>query len=290
VLPAWVVTTAGDYGNIQRVRSVLKRHGVYTVCEGARCPNVFSCWGEGTATFMILGDVCTRACRFCSVRTGNPRGFIDVGEVERLARAVEELGLRYVVITSVARDDLPDGGASVFATAVRRLKKSGVLVEVLVPDFRGDEVAIADVVYSSPDLFAHNVETVRRLTPYVRDPRASYERSLAVLKIAKDLGMPLTKSGIMVGLGESFEEVVETLDDLRRVDVDIITIGQYLKPSGSLRHIKPVRYVTPEEFEKLAEVAWSMGFKAVATGPLVRSSYRSYHLYREALKNIAYIS
>jgi len=290
VLPGWVATAAGDYGNIKRIRSVLSRHGVYTVCEGARCPNVFSCWGEGTATFMILGEVCTRSCRFCSVRTGNPRGFIDAGEVERLARAVAELGLRYVVITSVARDDLPDGGASVFAAAVRRLKKSGALVEVLVPDFRGDEVAVASVVYASPDVFAHNVETVRRLTPYVRDPRASYERSLAVLKKAKDLGMSLTKSGIMLGLGESFEEVVETLDHLRRADVDIVTIGQYLRPGGSPRHLKPARYVTPEEFERLAEVARSMGFKAVAAGPLVRSSYRSYYLYKEALKNIVYIS
>ncbi|AET33254.1 lipoyl synthase [Pyrobaculum ferrireducens] len=290
MLPRWIGTVAGDYGSIAKVRYVLSRHGVYTVCEGARCPNIFSCWGEGTATFMILGEVCTRACRFCSVRTGNPRGLVDWGEVERLARAVEELGLRYVVVTSVARDDLPDGGASVFAAAVRRLRKTGALVEVLVPDFRGDEAAVAEVVESAPDVFAHNVETVRRLTPHVRDSRASYERSLAVLKMAKDLGAPLTKSGIMLGLGEGFEEVVEALDDLRRADVDIVTIGQYLRPSGSPRHLKPARYAAPEEFERLAEVARVMGFKAVASGPLVRSSYKAYGLYKEALKNIVYIS
>ncbi len=290
MLPSWVATTAGNYENIRRVRSVLSRNGVYTVCEGARCPNIFTCWGEGTATFMILGDVCTRACRFCSVRSGDPRGFVDVAEVERLAKAVAELGLRYVVITSVARDDLPDGGASVFAAAVRRLRRVGVLVEVLVPDFKGDERAVAEVVASSPEVFAHNVETVKRLTPYVRDRKASYERSLTVLKMAKDLGAPLTKSGIMLGLGESLEEVVETLDDLRRAEVDIVTLGQYLRPGGSPRYLKPTRYVPPEDFERLAEVARSMGFKAVASGPLVRSSYRAYELYKEALKNIVYIS
>ncbi|AEA12507.1 lipoyl synthase [Thermoproteus uzoniensis 768-20] len=290
MLPPWLATTAGDYGSISRIRQALNRYGLYTVCEGARCPNIFRCWGEGTATFMILGEVCTRSCRFCSVRTGDPRGLVDMGEAERLAKAVKELGLRYVVVTSVARDDLPDGGASAFAEAVRLLKGAGALVEVLVPDFGGSAEAVAAVVRSGPDVFAHNIETVRRLTPSVRDRRAGYDRSLAVLRAAKEFGAPLTKSGLMLGLGETFEEVVEALDDLRRADVDIVTIGQYIRPTGSPRHIKPARYVTPEEFEKLGDVARAMGFKAVASGPLVRSSYMAAELYREALRNIVYIS
>lgn len=200
----------------------------------------------------------------------------------------EEFKSRYGAVDLTCGGELSHvfilGGDGTLLEALRRFPC------VLVPDFRGDEAAVASVVYASPDVFAHNVETVRRLTPYVRDPRASYERSLAVLKMAKDLGAALTKSGIMLGLGESFEEVVETLDHLRRADVDIVTIGQYLRPGGSPRHLKPARYVTPEEFERLAEVARSMGFKAVAAGPLVRSSYRSYYLYKEALKNIVYIS
>ncbi|AAL64337.1 lipoic acid synthetase [Pyrobaculum aerophilum str. IM2] len=289
MIPSWVSLRAGDYEKIINVRRALSRHGIYTVCEGAKCPNIFHCWGEGTATFMILGEVCTRACRFCAVRTGNPRGYVDWGEVDRLVEAVRELGLKYVVVTSVARDDLPDGGASVFAAVVKKLREVGCVVEVLVPDFGGSPASVKTVVSSGPDVFAHNVETVRRLTPLVRDRRAGYERSLSVLKYAKEFGAPLTKSGLMLGLGETFEEVVETLEDLRRADVDIVTIGQYIKPSGSPRHLNPVRYATPEEFAKIKEVAVSLGFKAVASGPLVRSSYKAYSLYREALKNIVYL-
>lgn len=284
-LPAWLRVEARSYGEMAKVRSVLSRLGVYTVCEGARCPNVFRCWGEGTATFMILGEVCTRSCRFCSVRTGNPRGYVDLDEPRRVAEAVRRLGLRYVVVTSVDRDDLPDGGAFQFASAIREIRRlaPGALVEVLTPDFRGSREAVETVAEAGPDVFAHNVETVRRLTPLVRDRRASYETSLRVLKTAKEVGCRLTKSGIMLGLGESFDEVVEVLDDLRKVEVDIVTIGQYVRPTKSARHLPVARWVPPEEFQKLGEVALSMGFKAVASAPLVRSSYRAEDLYEMAL-------
>ncbi len=283
MLPQWIRTTvpSGGYRRIESVRRVLEKYRLNTVCTSALCPNVFECWGMGTATFMILGDTCTRACRFCAVRTGNPRGRVDTSEPERVAAAVAELGLDYVVITSVDRDDLPDGGAAIFAETVRRIKEASprTLVEVLVPDFGGKEESVRAVVEARPDVFAHNIETVRRLTPLVRDRRASYDKSLHVLRLAKELGAPLTKSSLIVGFGEEKEELVEALRDLRGVGVDIVTIGQYIRPTSSARHLPVARWVPPEEFRELEEVALGMGFKAVASGPLVRSSYRAIETY-----------
>ncbi len=276
---------SGGYKTIEAVRNILERYRLNTVCSSALCPNVFECWGAGTATFMILGDTCTRACRFCAVRTGNPRGRVEYDEPERVAAAIAELGLDYVVITSVDRDDLPDGGASIFAETVRRIKEvsPGTLVEVLVPDFGGQEDSVRTVVRAGPDVFAHNIETVRRLTPTVRDRRASYDTSLRVLRFAKELGAPLTKSGLMLGLGEERGEVIEALRDMRGVGVDIVTIGQYIRPTSSARHLPVARWVPPEEFKELESVALQMGFKAVASGPLVRSSYRALETYVKSL-------
>ncbi|MCS6788301.1 MAG: lipoyl synthase, partial [Aigarchaeota archaeon] len=231
--PPWLKVVLPHGPVYERVREVVRRHGLHTVCQSAICPNVGECWGSGTATFMILGDVCTRGCRFCAVTHGNPRGSVDLTEPERVAAAVSELGLSYVVITSVCRDDLPDGGASVFAETVRAVKRRnpGSLVEVLIPDFEGERRAIEEVVRAGPDVVGHNVETVRRLTPVVRDRRASYERSLAVLRTVKEVDpRMITKSSMMLGLGETDEEVVETLRDLRAVGVDVVTLGQYLRP------------------------------------------------------------
>lgn len=234
-LSPWIKVTAGNYAEMARVREAVGRLGVYTVCEEAKCPNVFSCWGRGTATFMILGDTCTKSCRFCAVKTGNPRGYVDPTEPARVAEAVARLGLKYVVVTSVDRDDLPDGGASQFAKTVRAIKERapGAYVEVLTPDFGGRRESIALVAEAGPHVFAHNLETVRRLTPVVRDRRASYEVSLSVLKAAKELG-----------------EVLQALDDLRRAEVDIVTVGQYIKPGRSPRFLEVRRWATPEEFEK----------------------------------------
>jgi len=284
-LPSWIRVRAGDYGRIGAVREVVFAAGVHTICEEAHCPNVFSCWGEGTATFLILGDVCTRACKFCAVKTGDPRGFVDPTEPARVAEAVAKLGLRYVVITSVDRDDLPDGGASQFARVVKAVRSRApwAKVEVLTPDFGGSAEAVASVVEAGPEVYAHNLETVRRLTPLVRDRRASYHVSLRVLKTAKELGA-VTKSGLMVGLGETFDEVLEALSDLRRVDVDIVTISQYLKPRGHKRFLEVQRWVPPEEFERYREAAEAMGFKAVVAGPLVRSSYKAHEAYLEVLR------
>ncbi len=287
MLPQWIRTAvpSGGYKTIEAVRNILERYRLNTVCSSALCPNVFECWGAGTATFMILGDTCTRACRFCAVRTGNPRGRVEYDEPERVAAAIAELGLDYVVITSVDRDDLPDGGASIFAETVRRIKEvsPGTLVEVLVPDFGGQEDSVRTVVRAGPDVFAHNIETVRRLTPTVRDRRASYDTSLRVLRFAKELGAPLTKSGLMLGLGEERGEVIEALRDMRGVGVDIVTIGQYIRPTSSARHLPVARWVPPEEFKELESVALQMGFKAVASGPLVRSSYRALETYVKSL-------
>ncbi|HHF53283.1 MAG TPA: lipoyl synthase, partial [candidate division WOR-3 bacterium] len=249
---------------------------LHTVCVEAKCPNLGQCWGEGTATFMILGDICTRYCKFCATKTGNPRGIVDKDEPRRVAIAVQEMDLDYVVITSVTRDDLPDGGASIFRQTIEEIRKikPDVYIEVLVPDFGGVRENIKTVIEATPTVFAHNVEVVRRLTPLVRDRRASYEKSLSVLSIAKEFSSEiLTKSGFMVGLGETFDEVIETMRDLRENGVDFLTIGQYLKPSP--RHLEVDRYVTPEEFKVYEKIGLDMGFKYVASGPLVRSSYRA---------------
>jgi len=265
------------------VRDILAGHRLTTVCQGALCPNAVECWGQRTATFMILGEVCTRACRFCAVPTGNPNGALDRDEPQRLAEAVGELGLRYVVLTSVDRDDLPDGGASVFAEAVRRIKKKGVRVEALVPDFGGNDDAIATIAAAGPDVIGHNLETVRRITPLVRDPRAGYERSLSVLSRLKGLSPDtITKSSLMLGLGEERGEVLEALSDLRDVGVEIVTLGQYLRPTDAAYPVD--RYVPPEEFTELRDEALGLGFSYAVAGPFVRSSYCAAEAYAAAVR------
>jgi len=258
----------------------LRRLSLHTVCEEARCPNQGECWGAGTATVLILGDTCTRSCRFCAVTSGHPGGAVDPDEPRRVAESVRDAGLSYVVLTSVDRDDLPDGGAGQFAATIRALRQAvpGIRVEVLVPDYRDERLAlVADAV---PEVLAHNIEVVRRLTPSVRDRRASYDGSLETLRQASRLrsGM-LTKSSIMLGLGETADEVRECLVDLRGAGVRLVTIGQYLQPTR--RNLPVQRYVPPEEFAALEGEARALGFDFVASGPLVRSSYRAAELFVE---------
>jgi len=266
-----------------RIRTVLRENRLSTVCEEARCPNLPTCWGQGTATFMILGEICTRACRFCAVKHGKPAP-PDPEEPERLASAAKALGLRYVVLTSVDRDDLPDGGASHFASCIRALKKAApnLRVEALIPDFSGQREALEKVVEAGPDVVGHNLETVRRLTPRVRDRRAGYELSLFVLRTLKELSPKIfTKSSLLLGLGETEEEVEEALRDLREAGVDIVVLGQYLRPTS--RELPVARYVPPEEFEAWRKRALSLGFRAVLSGPLVRTSFRASEVYEELL-------
>lgn len=256
----------------------LRRLALHTVCESARCPNQGECWGAGTATVMILGDTCTRSCRFCAVRSGHPGGATDPDEPRRVASAVREAGLGYVVVTSVDRDDLPDGGAGQFAATIRALREANpaVRVEVLIPDYLDEE--LSRVLEAGPDVLAHNVEVVRRLSAGVRDRRASYDRSLRTLRQAAAFRPDgLAKSSVMLGLGETVEEVRECLGDLRDAGVRLLTLGQYLRPSS--RHLPVVRYVPPQEFADLERDARAMGFEFVASGPLVRSSYRAAELF-----------
>jgi len=281
--PEWLRVRLNTEGKFTDVKGALREHNLYTVCEEAKCPNIYECWGHGTATIMILGDVCTRGCRFCAVKTGNPGGKVDPNEPMNVARAISKLNLRYIVLTMVDRDDLSDGGAEHVAKTIFYIKilRPDVKVEALVGDFQGKKESIERVVFSPLDVFAHNVETVRRLTPKVRDRRASYEQSLFVLEYAKSLRRDIyTKSSIMVGLGETEEEVLQTLRDLREVGVDIVTIGQYLRPTP--KHLPVVEYVSPQKFNCYREKALQMGFKEVFSGPLVRSSYRADKVFLNA--------
>ncbi len=277
--PEWLRVRAPkpeEAQEMQTVRDILAKHRLTTVCQGALCPNAIECWGARTATFMILGKVCTRACRFCAVPTGNPCGALDRDEPRRVAEAVRELGLRYVVLTSVDRDDLADGGAEMFAATIRRIKAEdrSVRVEALVPDFRGDPGAIATIAAAGADVLGHNLETVSRLTPLVRDPRAGYDLSLSVLARIKELSPgTVTKSSLMLGLGETHDEIIAALRDLRDVGVDIVTLGQYLQPTKSSYPV--ARYVPPDEFASLREEAHAIGFDYVVSGPYVRSSYHA---------------
>ena len=260
----------------ENVRARFRGRRLHTVCEEARCPNIFECWGQGTATVMILGDTCTRGCRFCSVQTGKPGGVVDPQEPENTALSLAEMGLAYVVLTMVDRDDLEDGGASHVAQTVRRIRLHcpELRIETLVGDFRGDLSDVRTVVQQgSPDVFAHNVEVVPRLQRSIRDVRCSWARSVEVLAAAKELGARLTKSSLMVGLGEEPEEVLGAMRRLREADVDVLTVGQYLRPTP--RHAAVVRYVEPTEFEAYEAAGLEMGFAFVASGPLVRSSYRA---------------
>jgi len=273
-LPPWLKVRfpAGErYGQI---KGLLRSRELHTVCEEARCPNIGECFNSGTATFMILGDICTRSCGFCAVTSGRPQG-LDLSEPYRLARTVDLLGLDYVVITSVNRDDLPDGGAGIFADCIRaiRARWPDCRAEVLIPDFLGDREALATVVEAKPFVLNHNVETVPRLYRRVQ-PKARYERSLGLLAAVKDMDPAmLSKSGMMLGLGETREEVRQVLADLRGVDCDIVTIGQYLRPSQ--KHLPVERFVPPEEFSDIAEEGRRLGFRHVEAGPLVRSSYHA---------------
>ncbi len=274
--PPWIRLKLPSHGEYSRVRATLRKYRLNTVCEDSLCPNLAECWGSGTVTLMILGRICTRACKFCAIKTGNPGGVVDRDEPRRVAEAVKELGMKYVVITSVTRDDLPDGGASIYAETITRIKSStpNVKVEVLIPDLNNDINALEKIVAAKPDVIGHNIETVKRLTKIVRDPRAGYEKSLKTLEIVKELAPEIyTKSSIMLGLGEAEDEVVAAMRDLRDVGVDILTLGQYLQPTK--RHLPVVEYVHPEKFEKLRKIGEELGFLVVAAGPLVRSSYKA---------------
>jgi len=277
--PAWLKVPLPGGERYQKVRETLRGLALHTVCQEAGCPNVGECWSGGTATVMLMGDVCTRGCRFCHVKTAARPPPLDPDEPRHLAEAIARLGLDYIVVTSVDRDDLSDGGAGHFAEAIRRLKEiPELLVEVLTPDFQGDAEAVRTVGRVGPDVFANNVETVRRLTPAVRDPRAGYDQTLAVLaRMKQEFPRVFTKSSIMVGLGEAEAEVLETMRDLRGVGVDILTLGQYLRPSAW--HLPVVEWVTPARFDAYREAGRAMGFRYVASGPLVRSSYRAAELF-----------
>jgi lipoic acid synthetase len=275
--PEWLKVRAPGGERYTHIKETLRKYDLHTVCEEAHCPNVGECWGEGTATVMILGDTCTRGCRFCAVTTGNPRGAYDPREPEHTARTIAAMGLDYVVITMVDRDDMLDGGAAHVAETLQAIKRAspGILVEALVGDFQGSLRDVETVVRDGvPDVFAHNVETVARLQRTVRDARCSLERSLAVLDHAKKAAPArYTKSSIMVGLGETTDEVLETMRALRAVEVDVLTLGQYLRPSP--KHLAVERFVRPEEFDAYRDAGLAMGFKYVASGPLVRSSYKA---------------
>ena len=279
--PQWLRVGVPGGERYGRVRETLRGLDLHTVCQEALCPNVAECWGGGTATVMLMGDTCTRGCRFCHVKTsGNPAP-LDPAEPRSVADAIRALGLDYVVLTSVDRDDLPDGGAAHFAEAIVRLKEiPRLLVEVLTPDFRGDLEAVRTIGRAAPDVFGNNLETVRRLTPVVRDPRAGYDQTLAVLAAMKrEFPAVVTKSSLMVGLGESEAEVAEAMDDLREVGVEVLTLGQYLRPSAW--HLPVLEYVTPERFDAYGAMGRQRGFRYVASGPLVRSSYRAGELFLE---------
>lgn len=262
------------------LKSRFRARGLHTVCEEARCPNVFECWGQGTATVMILGETCTRGCRFCSVQTGKPGGTVDSNEPENTAISLGEMGLAYVVLTMVDRDDLADGGAAHVAKTVRRIKhhSPAMRVETLVGDFQGDHDDLRVVVQEGrPDIFAHNVEVVPRLQRSIRDVRCSWERSVDALVTAKELGASIVKTSLMVGLGEERDEVLSAMQLLRDADVDVLTVGQYLRPTK--RHASVQRYVEPAEFEDYEKQGLEMGFRFVASGPLVRSSYRAAEVF-----------
>ena len=278
--PEWIKVQAPSGETYEWLRDMMRSKALHTVCEEARCPNIGECWGSGTATFLMLGDVCTRSCGFCDIKTGRPAP-LDWLEPERVARSVQAMDLRHAVITSVNRDERPDGGAPIFAMVIKRIRElqPGCSIEVLIPDFKGSIEALRIVMEARPEILNHNVETVRRIFRQVQ-PQDRYEWAEATLRNAKKLDPEvLTKSGIMVGLGETFQEVKETMRDLRQWGVDILTIGQYLQPSR--RHLPIERYYQPEEFDELKNFGMEIGFRWVESGPLVRSSYHAEKQVRE---------
>jgi lipoic acid synthetase len=279
--PEWLKVKLSTGENYQDLKKMMRSKTLHTVCEEARCPNIYECWANRTATFMILGDICTRACRFCAVKTGMPTE-LDLQEPERVAEAVEQMGVRHAVVTSVARDDLQDGGASIFAATIHAIRKRNPLtsVEVLIPDFQGNWGALQVVMDAKPDILNHNIETVRRRSDRVRS-KAKYPRSLELLRRAKEMQPQIpTKSSIMVGVGETFDEVIEAMQDLYAHGVNIVTIGQYLQPTK--KHMKIEKYYTPEEFAQWKQIGLDMGFSHVESGPLVRSSYHAHEQVKAA--------
>lgn len=274
--PNWLKVSPPVSENYRSINHRLQSLKLSTVCQEARCPNIDECWTGGTATFMLMGDTCTRACKFCSVKTGNPKQWLDQEEPQKVALAIQEMKLNYVVLTSVDRDDLKDLGASHFAECIRVIKKKNpdCLIETLTPDFNAKEDLIRILLEVGPDVFAHNMETVERLNPVVRDRRASYRQSLKTLELAKKINPDqYTKTSLMLGLGENDSEIYKTLEDLRGIQCDVVTFGQYMKPTN--RHFTIKKYYSPQEFKKFELIAKQMGFLYVASGPLVRSSYRA---------------
>ena len=286
--PKWLRFVSPGGQGYQDVKKIVRAHRLSTVCEEAMCPNIGECWSAGTATIMLMGSVCTRACQFCAVDTGNPKGWLDLEEPQNTAESVALMGLKYVVLTSVNRDDLDDGGANHFAATVRAIKRRnpGIAVEALTPDFQGVKTDIETLVDSGLEVFAQNVETVKRLTHPVRDPRASYEQTLSVLSYGKEYQPNLlTKTSLMLGLGETDNEIKQAMDDMREHHVDIVTFGQYLRPT--VNHLPIARYVNPEEFDVYRQWGLERGFLEVVSGAMVRSSYRA---EQALLKNNAGIS
>lgn len=274
--PDWLKIKIPSGSKFKEVYDLLKKYNLSTVCQEARCPNMYECWSKKSATIMILGKVCTRTCRFCAVETGNPQGQIDSEEPEHVAEVIKILGLKYVVITSVDRDDLEDAGSSHYAQTIKSIKEKnpGTKVEALIPDFSAEEKYLKKVVDAQPFVIGHNVETVKELTPYIRDRRCGYEKSLGVLRIIKKINSNIyTKSGFMIGLGEEKEEIVETLKDLKNVEIDVVTIGQYLQPTKKHHFVQ--KYYTPEEFDEFKKIGKDIGIQHILSGPLVRSSYHA---------------
>ena len=282
--PNWLKVKAPSGGDYHKIKDMLGALGLATVCQEARCPNIGECWSGGTATFMLLGEVCTRGCKFCAVKTGNPRGKVDDLEPEKVGYSISQMDLEYVVLTSVDRDDLPDQGANHFARTIKTIKQFSpkLIVEVLTPDFRGDRTLVDIITDAKPDVFAHNVETVERLQKRVRDPRAGYIQSMNVLEMVKQKDPSrYTKTSLMLGLGETKEEILQTLQDLRNINCDVVTFGQYLQPSE--KQLKVENFVPPEDFQEWQKTAEGMGFLYVASGPLVRSSYRAGEFFMKGM-------
>ncbi len=280
--PDWLKVKLPTGSEYTKLHALMSQQNLHTVCEEAHCPNISECWNGGTATIMLMGDMCTRSCRFCMVKSGNPHGVLDPLEPIRVGEAIAELDLTYVVLTSVDRDDLSDGGASHFSKTVKEIKNrnSQIIIEVLISDFQGDLEALKVICNSNPSVISHNIETTRSLSPKVRDPRAGYDQSLRVLGNIKSLSNGIfTKSSIMLGLGESYDEICTAMHDLRAANVDILTLGQYLQPSRS--HLPVKEFITPDLFDNYRTVAEHLGFLYVAAGPLVRSSYRTGEFFTE---------
>jgi len=283
--PEWLKTKIPSGDIYFQIKRDLRQRKLFTVCEEAKCPNIAQCWSEGTATFMVLGDTCTRACRFCHIKTGNPGGWLDADEPRQTAESAKAMGLKYAVITMVDRDDLVDGGAAHVAKVIHEVRAQSpqITIEILAGDFQQKVASLQAIVQAKPEVYAHNLETVERLTPRVRDARASYRQSLEVLRLTRAMAdyRIYTKSALMLGLGETLDEVVQTLGDMREHGVEFVTIGQYLRPTK--QHLSIKRWVPPEEFDELAIKAKAMGFLSVASGPLVRSSYKAASFFAQAI-------